>query len=417
MIGLLGLNHKTAPIKVREKFVFCEEDVKRFVPQLINSGINGAIVVSTCNRTEIYFDYTEKDIYNCTGTLAAQLFEWRKADKSMQAHFYHKFQEEASAHLFRVASGLDSMALGEYQIVGQLKEAFAIAEKYEVHTPTLIRLFNKAFEAGKKVRTETALSKGAVSISYAAVELANEKLHNISSHPTLLLGAGQTGELTLQNLLKKGCKKFTIINRTEAKARELAQRYQGAAKDFSELYNELITNDIVITSTASKKPLITKETIEKVMIERQNKPIFFVDLSVPHNVSPDVAQIENVYVIDVDDLHAVVERTFGNRRGEIEKAEVIIAQIVKDFTDWQFTRNLTPTFQNISDNFKKINATELEGFIKRQSNDNSEEASNYADHITNKFIRLMIKNVKSITDNGRKKEYIELVNDLFKIAP
>ncbi|WP_052671069.1 glutamyl-tRNA reductase [Draconibacterium sediminis] len=417
MIGLLGLNHKTAPIKVREKFVFCEEDVKRFVPQLIDAGINGAIVVSTCNRTEIYFDYPEKDIFDCTSTLAKMLFDWRKADKSVGAHFYHKFQDEASQHLFRVASGLDSMALGEYQIVGQLKDAFAIADKYELHTPTLIRLFNKAFEAGKKVRTETALSKGAVSISYAAVELANKKLHNLSSHPTLLLGAGQTGELTLQNLLKKGCNKFTIINRTAEKAQELAKRYKGVAREFSELQNELVHNDIVVTSTASKKPLITKEMVEQVMIERQHKPMFFVDLSVPHNVAPDVAEIENVFVNDIDDLNAVVDKTFDIRKGEIEKAEAIIAEFVTDFSDWQHTRNLTPTFQSISDNFRKINEAELEGFIKRQSKDNTEEASMYADHITNKFIRLMIKNVKSITDNGRKKEYIELVNDLFKLAP
>ncbi len=417
MIGLLGLNHKTAPIKVREKFVFCEEDVKRFVPQLIDAGINGAIVVSTCNRTEIYFDYTEKDIFDCSSTIAAKLFEWRKADKSEESHFYHKFQDEASEHLFRVASGLDSMALGEYQIVGQLKDAFAIAEKHQVNSPTLIRLFNKAFEAGKKVRTETALSKGAVSISYAAVELASKKLHNLSSHPTLLLGAGQTGELTLQNLLKKGCDKFTIVNRTAAKAQELTKRYKGTAKDFSELQNELVHNDIVITSTASKKPLITKEMVEQIMVERQNKPMFFVDLSVPHNVAPNVAEIENVFVNDIDDLNAVVDKTFDKRKGEIEKAEAIISEFVTDFSDWQYTRNLTPTFQSISDNFRKINEAELEGFIKRQSKDNSEEASMYADHITNKFIRLMIKNVKSITDNGRKKEYIELVNDLFKIAP
>ena len=233
----------------------------------------------------------------------------------------------------------------------------------------------------------------------------------------MLLGAGQTGELTLQNLLKKGCDKFTLINRTAEKAQELAKRYKGAAKEFSELQNELVHNDIVITSTASKKPLITKEMVEQVMIERQNKPMFFVDLSVPHNVAPDVAEIENVFVNDIDDLNAVVDKTFDIRKGEIEKAEAIIAEFVSDFSDWQHTRNLTPTFQSISDNFKKINEAELEGFIKRQSKDNTDEASMYADHITNKFIRLMIKNVKSITDNGRKKEYIELVNDLFKLAP
>ena len=417
MIGLLGLNHKTAPISVREKFVFCEEDVKRFVPQLIAIGLSGAIVVSTCNRTEIYFEYPGSDIDSFTDKIEDKLFECRRADKSVSAHFYRKYQEDASLHLFRVASGLDSMALGEYQIVGQLKDAFAIAEKHRINSSSLIRLFNKAFEAGKKVRTQTELSKGAVSISYAAVELASQKLHNLCSHPTLLVGAGQTGELTLQNLIKKGCSKFTIINRTFEKACELADRHKGLAKDFSELENELITNDIVIASTASKKALITKEMIEKVMSRRQNKPMFFVDLSVPHNIATNVSELENVFVFDVDDLNAIVDETFGKRQGEIEKAEKIIAAIVNEFTDWQYARNLTPTFQSISDNFQEINKTELEGFMKRRLNNDGEDASLYADHITNKFIRLMIKNVKSITDNGRKKEYIELVNDLFNLAP
>jgi len=417
MIGLLGLNHKTAPIKVREKFVFCEEDVKRFVPKLIEIGLNGAIVVSTCNRTEIYFDYSGNDITCFTDTIENKLFEWRKADKSVSSHFYRKYQEDASLHLFRVASGLDSMALGEYQIVGQLKDAFAISEKFEVNSSTLIRLFNKAFEAGKKVRTQTELSKGAISVSYAAVELANNKLKHLISHPTLLVGAGQTGELTIQNLIKKGCSKFTIINRTFAKASELAERYNGVAKEFSELEKQLRKNDIVIASTASKKELITKELVENVMAKRENKPMFFVDLSVPRNIACDVNEIENVFVFDIDDLNAVVDATFGKRKGEIEKAEIIISEVVNEFTDWQHTRILTPTFQNISENFQKINKAELEGFMKRQLNQDGDDASIYADHITNKFIRLMIKNVKSITDNGRKKEYIEMVNDLFNIAP
>lgn len=417
MIGLLGLNHKTAPIKVREKFVFCEEDVRRFVPKLIELGLNGAIVVSTCNRTEIYFDYSGTSIVSFTDTIEKNLFEWRRADKSVSTHFYRKYQEDASKHLFRVASGLDSMALGEYQIVGQLKDAFAIAEKFEVNSSTLIRLFNKAFEAGKKVRTQTELSKGAISVSYAAVELANKKLHNLVSHPTLLVGAGQTGELTIQNLVKKGCSKFTIINRTYEKACELAERYSGEAKEFSEMDSELVKNDIVIASTASKKELITKEQVERVMVKRQNKAMFFVDLSVPRNIATNVSEIENVFVFDIDDLNAVVDETFGKRKGEIEKAEELIDEVVTEFSDWQFTRILTPTFQNISNNFQKINKTELEGFMKKQVNQNGEDASVYADHITNKFIRLMIKNVKSITDNGRKKEYIEIVNDLFNIAP
>ncbi len=415
MIGLLGLNHKSAPIEIRERFVFCEEDIKRFVPALKSEGFNGIIIISTCNRTEFYFDINHTDITSYFNKLEHALFQSRKVDKNVVAHFYKKQEEDAAQHLFRVSSGLDSMALGEYQIVGQLKDAFSISDKYNFHSPVLIRLFNKAFEAGKKVRTHTELSKGAISISYAAVDLASKKLHNLAAQPTLLIGAGQTGELTVQNLKKKGCHQFTIINRTFEKAQEVAHRYDGEVKEFDELVPQLINNNIVIASTASKKAIITKELVEKVMIERINKPILFVDLSVPRNVAKDVAEVDNVFVFDIDDLNAVVDETFGKRKGEISKAEKIIHKVVKDFSDWQCTRNLTPTFQNISENFQKINEAELEGFIKRQQDIDPQKTSDYAEHITNKFIRLMIKNVKSITDNGRKEEAISLVNELFDI--
>lgn len=416
MIGLLGLNHKTAPIEIRGKFVFCEEDVKRFIPALKDSGLEGAIVLSTCNRTEIYFDYSGSDINAFTDYIQQALIDWRKADASVGVHFYRHFQDAVSRHLFRVASGLDSMALGEYQIVGQLKDAFAISERLDINSSILIRLFNKAFEAGKSVRTNTELSKGAVSISYAAVELASQKLHSLTSHPTLLIGAGQTGELTMQNLVKKGCSKFTIANRTFEKAEELAERYKGKARRFEELDKLLLENDIVIASTASKNALITREKVEAIMPERHNKAIMFIDLSVPRNVEPEVAEIENVFLYNVDDLNAVVDETFEKRAGEIEKAEEIIEGFVTEFADWQHTRQLSATFQSISENFQKINQQELEGFMKRQVKNNGEDAENYAEHITNKFIRLMIRNVKEVTDNGRNKEYIGLVNDLFNIA-
>lgn len=416
MIGLLGLNHKTAPIEIRGRFVFCEEDVRRFIPGLSEMGLTGAIVLSTCNRTEIYFDYSGSNIESFSDYMLSTLINWRKADTQVKQHFYTYFGENVSRHLFRVAAGLDSMALGEYQIVGQLKEAFAISERQNINSSVLIRLFNKAFEAGKSVRTNTELSKGAVSISYAAVELAAQKLRNLTSHPALLIGAGQTGELTMQNMVKKGCTKFTVVNRTFEKAAELAARYNGEARNLDELDDLLLNHDIVIASTASKKALITKEKMMQIMPLRHYKPMFFIDLSVPANVEVAVGEIDNTFVYNVDDLTAVVDETFEKRKGEIDKAEEIIESFVAEFADWQHTRELTATFQSISENFQKINQQELEGFMKKQVKNNGEDAEMYAEHITNKFIRLMIRNVKSVTDNGRKKEYIDLVNDLFKIA-
>ena len=416
MIGLLGLNHKTAPIEIRGRFVFCEEDVRRFIPGLSEMGLTGAIVLSTCNRTEIYFDYSGSNIESFSDYMLSTLINWRKADTHVKQHFYTYYGENVSRHLFRVAAGLDSMALGEYQIVGQLKEAFAISERQNINSSVLIRLFNKAFEAGKSVRTNTELSKGAVSISYAAVELAAQKLRNLTSHPALLIGAGQTGELTMQNMVKKGCTKFTVVNRTFEKAAELAERYNGEARTLEELDDLLLNHDIVIASTASKKALITKEKMMQIMPLRHYKPMFFIDLSVPANVEVAVGEIDNTFVYNVDDLTAVVDETFEKRKGEIDKAEEIIESFVAEFADWQHTRELTATFQSISENFQKINQQELEGFMKKQVKNNGEDAEMYAEHITNKFIRLMIRNVKSVTDNGRKKEYIDLVNDLFKIA-
>jgi len=413
MIKLLGLNHKSAPIDVREKFVFCEEDIKRFVPMLQKEGITGAVIISTCNRTEIYAEINDEKVNSDAGILDKILFRYRSADKGSEIYFYRKEQNEAARHLFHVVSGLDSMALGEYQIVGQVKDAFSVCEKNGLVSPVLVRLFNKAFEAGKRVRTETRISKGAVSISYAAVDLAIKKLHNINSQPVLLIGAGQTGELTIQNLLKKGCEQFTIVNRTAEKALEIAAKYNGKADDMNNIETLLLQNNIVITSTASKKPLIIKEMVERVMQCRNNKPLLFIDLSVPRNVDRGVSEIENVYVYDIDNLNNIVEDTFGKRRGEICAAEEIIEEVVTDFVNWLHTRSLIPTFQSISDCFQEINRNEFEGFVKNRKEIDYSKASEYGEHITNKLIRTMISNVKSLTDNGKKQEYINLVNLLF----
>jgi len=413
MIKLLGLNHKSAPVEVREKFVFCEEDIKKFVPMLQKEGIMGAVVISTCNRTEIYVEYNDCSDPSDFEAFEKVLFNYRKAGKALSSYFYKKTTEDAARHLFHVVSGLDSMALGEYQIVGQVKDAFNICAKNNLVSSQLIRLFNKAFEAGKRVRTETRISKGAVSVSYAAVDLASKILHNLKSQPVLLVGAGQTGELTIQNLLKKGCDQFTIINRTHEKAIEIAAKYNGKEDDFYKLDELLLTNNIVITSTASKIALVTKDSVEKAMKLRNNQPLLFIDLSVPRNVEHAVGEIENVHVYDVDSLNNIIDDNFGKRRGEICAAEEIIEEVVADFTEWLQARSLIPTFQTISQCFQDINKNEFEGFVKNSKEIDYTKASEYGEHITNKLIRTMISNVKNITDNGKKQEYIQLLNELF----
>lgn len=413
MIGLLGLNHKSAPIEVRERFVFCEEDIKRFVSLLKLNGISGAIVLSTCNRTEIYYEMNELLVPLSASDIENLLFNYRKSDKGIRKYFYHKENVAVVSHLFHVGSGLDSMALGEYQIVSQIKTAVQISKTNKLISCTLGRLFDDALNAGKQVRTETALNKGAVSISYAGVELASKKLHHLSTHPVLLVGAGQTGELTLQNLIKKSCSLFTIINRTREKAEELAEKYHAKVADIEQLNELLLENDIVITSTSSKKPLITVETVKNVMTARSGKPLFFIDLSVPRNVAMEVGDLEHVHVYDIDSLNHVIENNLEKRKGEIEMAEQMISESVSEFMKWYNIRALAPTFKTISTSFQEASRNVLEGIIKNKEAEDYEKALEYGDLITKKLIGMMIENIKTVTDNGCNREYITVVNQLF----
>jgi glutamyl-tRNA reductase len=413
MIGLLGLNHKSAPIEVRERFVFCEEDIKRFIPLLKLNGLAGAIVLSTCNRTEIYYEMNELLVPMSSSDIENLLFSFRKVDKEVRKYFYHKENEAVAAHLFHVGSGLDSMALGEYQIVGQIKTAVQVSKTNKLISCVLSKLFDDALKAGKQVRTETALNKGAVSISYAGVELASKKLHHLASHPVLLVGAGQTSELTIQNLIKKSCSLFTIVNRTKEKATELAEKYHAAVAEIDQLSELLCLNDIIITSTASKKPLFNVEMVREALIKRENKPLFFIDLSVPRNVAMEVGALEHVHVYDVDALNQVIENNLEKRKDEIFMAEQMIAASVVEFMKWFNIRALAPTFKTIYTSFQEASKNVLDGIIKNQEAEEYEKALEYGDLITKKLIGMMIENIKSVTDNGCNREYITVVNQLF----
>ena len=357
MLGLLGLNHKSAPIEVRERFVFCEEDIKRFIPLLQLNGVSGAIVLSTCNRTEIYYEMNEILVPLSSSDIENLLFNFRKADKQVRKYFYH-MENEA-------------------------------------------------------VRTDTALNNGAVSISYAGVELASKKLHHLNTHPVLLVGAGQTSELTLLNLVKKNCSLFTIVNRTREKAEELAAKYHAKVGEMEDLEELLCLNDIVIASTASKRPLFDSDMVKAVMLKRAGKPLFFIDLSVPRNVAVEVGSLEHVHLYDVDALNHVIENNLEKRKGEIFLAEQMIEASVTEFMKWFNIRALAPTFRTISVSFQEASKNVLDGLIKNKEVEEYEKALEYGELITKKLIGMMIENIKAATDNGCNREFTSVVNQLF----
>ncbi|MBT7271482.1 MAG: glutamyl-tRNA reductase, partial [Nitrospina sp.] len=303
---LVGVNHKTTPVEIREKLAFTKGKIEESVDRLLNfPDIIEHTILSTCNRVEIYarangqnsaIQSIKQFICDFHGLSAVQLEE----------HFYSYSNEAAIEHLFRVSSSLDSMILGEAQILGQVKDAYSLAKDLRSTGLVLNQLFEKAFSIAKKVREETGIAERSVSISSAAVELAQKIFDDLENHTVMLVGTGEMAELAAKHLISYGVKTVYVTSRTYERAANLARTLNGSALDFKAFKNELYRADIVITSTSASSFIITKDMVEKAIHERKNKPIFFIDIAVPRDIEPDVNDLENVYLYDIDDLHVVV---------------------------------------------------------------------------------------------------------------
>lgn len=415
MFGVIGISFKTAPIEIREQFSFSPDEIAQFTKLLqIDKGLQGVVLLSTCNRTEIYFRIEKCSTEEGYKYILRNLEYFKAYKNELKKYFYFKEGDETIEHLFKVVSGIDSLVIGEDQIIGQVKDAFKYSLENNSIGPVLTRMFNKAFEAGKRVRTETAINKGSASVSSAAVVLCEKELGNLTKNNILLIGTGRTGELALQIFSKRGCKSIYITNRTFSKAVNRAEKYNGIAFEIENLENYLPKCDVVLVATSSKTHLITKEMVQKSDLKRNDKQLY-IDLSVPRNISNDVAQIENAALYTVDDLQAVVSATSDKRKEAVSDAMEIIHLVKQEFIDWLSFMDLTPIILKIKNNFHEINKAELEGFLKNKSNKDSEIVSDYGKHITNKYARLFIRNLRSVSENGKKKEFVELVNELFEL--
>ncbi|RKX73233.1 MAG: glutamyl-tRNA reductase, partial [Spirochaetes bacterium] len=305
MIGITGINHKSAPVEVREKLSFNEEEIVLFLERLTSeTGVKEAVLLSTCNRTEVCFNLPGDD-HNAEKIVKALLAS-KNIDLEIKKYFYFYYDSHAVKHLLEVSAGLDSMVLGENQILGQVKDAYRISSTRNYTDTVLNRLFHKAFEAGKKVRTETGVNEGASSVSYAAVELAGKIFGRIGSTPILLIGAGETGELVLQSLIERGSTNIHVTNRTFGRAESLAKKYKARVVPFENLREYLAKCDIILSSTSAPYPIITTPLMKEVMKERKNRTGFLIDLSVPRDIEDGVRDIENLFLYNIDDLEEVV---------------------------------------------------------------------------------------------------------------
>lgn len=417
IIGVIGLNNKSASVEIREQMAFTEDQIRYFIKSLKQiEAVAGVVVLSTCNRSEIYFHIKSKTSEQCYDLVFNQLIDFKNLNISVAKHLYYHHSLEAVKHLFNVASGLNSMILGEDQIIGQVKNAFLISDHEHCAGPVLTRLFNRCFNAGKKVRTETKINEGNASVSSAGATLAKQQYPDIASRSVLLIGAGQTGKLSLMSLIEKGCKRLYITNRTFEKAEVVAREFNATAIPFRSIKEYMSICDVVMIATGSLTPLIDIPMLKEVMPQRDFRPITIVDLSVPRNVAAEVGEMENITLFDVDDTEVVIMETYDKRRGELEKAKGIVTALASDYMEWLGSLNLSPTIRQIQENFRKIHHMEFENYRKFKNGIDKKPIDDYGNHISNKFSRLLIENLKYLTDNGKKVEHLDMLNELFELT-
>jgi glutamyl-tRNA reductase len=406
---VVGLNHRTAPIEVREKLWYSTEEMRLSLPQFKEKLFRECVLISTCNRTEIY-GIQNNDPFDAVQALKLLTSLKNVPEIPRDEYFYTLHSSLAVSHLFKVASGIDSMVLGDFQIVNQMKEAYMIAADAKTVGKLIARLFDTAFHVGKRSRTETQISDGAVSVSYAAVELANKIFADLSKHTALIIGAGETGELTAKHLKSKNIGKLIFTNRTRDKAEVLANQLGGSVINFDSLTAELKSVDIIISSITIPNYILTHAQIQKVMKERGNNPLFIIDIGVPRNIEPTSTKIDNVFLYDIDTLNHIIDKNIEMRRAEIPKVKKIIFEELEQFYSWYKSLQVTPTIQELRDQFETIRNEEVGKNINRFPKENRELVDVLTKRIVNKILHTPIVNLKNNTNGQEDDETIHKIS-------
>ena len=360
-IILAGVSHKTAPVEVRERLAFTKEACANALRALVDGRVvREALIVSTCNRVEVVAEIDPAHAEEGSARVSGFLADGRSVSlEEFSRHLYTRADREAVRHLFRVASSLDSMVIGEPQILGQVRQAYSLAVETGTTGKVLHRLMHHAFRAAKRVRTETEIASHAVSVSYTAVELGRKIFDSLEGRTVLLIGAGEMAELAARHLLKAGAARLVIANRTHSAAERLAAEFKGEAVAYERLAQSLAEADIVICSTGATRYLVTPEMARAALEARRNRPLFLIDISVPRNIDPAVGQIKNLFVFDVDDMGAVVASNRREREREAERAEQLVECEVMQFEQSLLQLDIGPTIGAMRQNLEAIARAEL----------------------------------------------------------
>ena len=410
-LHILGLNHTTAPVEIREQVVFAGEDIERALASLKNlDNVAEAVVLSTCNRTEFYVETTEAGVQE----LRSWLVENQKLGEEVISSLFTLNEQDAIGHLFKVACGLDSMVLGEPQILGQLKDAFRQAEQCGTAGTQLSRLFHHTFSVAKKVRTDTEIGSSPVSVAYAAVNLANQFFSGFSQHTALLIGAGMTIELVAKHLYSKGIGRLFIANRDIGRAQNLATQFDGFALPLSELEGTLPDADILISSTASSEPVVRLEQMEKAIQARRRKPVFAVDIAVPRDLEPGIGELDDVYLYSIDDLDKVILAGQNNREEAAVDAMRILEDETRRYLSIQRSKEVAPVITALRDHGDAIREQVLEQARRRlaKGSDSDEVLEFVTSSLLKKILHQPSVRLREAGEQSDQK-FIDAISELF----
>nr|WP_275589230.1 glutamyl-tRNA reductase [Sporohalobacter salinus] len=414
----MGLNHKMASVEIREQTSFTsqeKEDALNIIDD--HNQVLEGVILATCNRTEIYVISSNREAG--TEFILELLSQFSTLNqKDLSKYLYAYFNLDAVTHLYKVASGLDSMILGEEQILGQIKSAFELAKEQSTIDTILHHLFTEALKVGKRARNETSINENAASVSYAAVELANKIFGSLDEKRILILGTGEMSKLTLKNLVDHGVEDVLVANRTFSKAKDLADDFNGKAIRWKEIEEQLNQIDIVISSTGAPHYIIRYDMIEKILPNRGHKPLFFIDIAVPRDIEPEIHDLSKVYAYNIDDLKSVVEANLKERKKAVKFVNEIIKKEVTAFDKWQNSRNAVPIIKSLRKQAEEIRQEELDrAFTKLDDID--EEEKNVIKSLTHKIVNKLLHNptvqVKEFANIENNQVYLEAVNKLFDL--
>ena len=413
----ISINHRTAPVELREAVYLKEEEIHPFINFAKENQLKEGLVISTCNRTEIFCIPGNTELSH--EKIQDLLLKFKTAQNVNEENFQKYFSRDAVKHLFSVATGVDSLLIGDNQVFKQVKDSFQLAEENNFAGYIMHRIFDAAIRTGKRAISETAISAGAVTVSYAAVQLTEKIFSNLNKKSALVIGAGETGEIAAKHLAERGIGNLTVTNRTREKAEKLAQRLNAKVIEFTKFKESLYKYDIVISATAAPEILITKDDVKNALKKRSNDPVILMDIAIPRDIDPETKKIDYVFYHDLDSLNIIVEQNLAKRKAEIPKVENIIEEELDNFWEWYNSLQAAPAIKDLRDLFESIRTDEVDKNKNKFASEDQEKLEIVTKRIINKILHhptIELRKAGELSGSTDSATKIVIIRDLFGLG-